>query len=90
MQDCIHRAFAHGHGNVSNVVFTESGALSKLLGFLLGVFVMQWGIGLAVDGFRAAGLAEAPAFRAALAVFAACSLLAYGYFVFASRDNRTE
>ncbi|MRD49044.1 MFS transporter [Caenimonas koreensis DSM 17982] len=51
-----------------------------------GVFVMQWGIGLLIDGFQAAGLAEVSAFRAAIAVFLACSCAAYGYFLLA-KDN---
>ena len=34
-----------------------------------GVFVMQWGIGLLIDGFGAIGLGEVASFRAAMAVF---------------------
>jgi MFS family permease len=51
-----------------------------------GVFLLQWGIGLAIDGFMAAGLEEISAFRAAMAVFLACSVGAYGYFL-AAKDN---
>ena len=51
-----------------------------------GVFVMQWGIGLLVDGFLAAGLGEVASFRAAMAVFLACSVISYGYFLLA-KDN---
>lgn len=54
----------------------------------LGVFVIQWGIGLLIDGFRAAGLAEISAFRAAFGVFMVASLLAYGWFLRGERDNR--
>lgn len=54
----------------------------------LGVFVIQWGIGLLIDGFRAAGLAEITAFRAAFGVFMVASLLAYGWFLRGERDNR--
>lgn len=56
----------------------------------VGVFVIQWGIGLAIDGFRAAGFTEADAFRGALAIFGASCVVSYGYFLVASRDNRTE
>jgi MFS family permease len=51
-----------------------------------GVFVMQWGIGLLIDGFTAAGLSEVASFRAAMAVFLACSVISYSYFVLA-KDN---
>jgi MFS family permease len=51
-----------------------------------GVFVVQWGIGLLIDGFMALGLPEVTSFRCALAVFLACSLAAYGHFLLA-KDN---
>jgi predicted MFS family arabinose efflux permease len=53
-----------------------------------GVFLIQWGIGLLIDGFRAAGLADAGAFRAAMAVFLACSVMSYGYFMLAKDNSR--
>jgi MFS family permease len=52
----------------------------------VGVFVVQWGIGLLVDGFQAAGLTVVEAFRAAMAVFLACIMLSYAWFVWA-KDN---
>ena len=52
-----------------------------------GVFVVQWGIGLLIDGFAAAGLDTVGAFRAAMSVFLACSAASYGYFMLANRDN---
>jgi predicted MFS family arabinose efflux permease len=54
-----------------------------------GVFVMQWGIGLLIDGFLAAGLPEVAAFRGAMAVFLACNLLSFGYFLLA-KDNSVQ
>lgn len=54
-----------------------------------GVFVVQWGIGLLVDAFGAAGLATVDAFRAAMAVFLACNTAAYVYFMWARRDNQS-
>ncbi|MCO5105072.1 MAG: MFS transporter [Burkholderiaceae bacterium] len=46
-----------------------------------GVFVLQWGIGLAVDGFVAAGLDLLGAFRAALGGYLACNLFAWLWFL---------
>ena len=53
-----------------------------------GVFTLQWGIGLAVDGFLAAGLGTVDAFRAAMGVFLACCMAAYGYFLLGKSHNR--
>ena len=47
-----------------------------------GVFVLQWGIGLLIDVFGAAGLAQAASFQAAMAVFLGCSVAAYGWMMF--------
>ncbi len=52
-----------------------------------GVFVVQWGIGLLVDGFAAAGLSEADRFRAAMAVFLATSIGAWAWFLRGAQDN---
>lgn len=46
-----------------------------------GVFVVQWGIGLAVDAFAAAGLATVPSFQAAMAVYLVCNAGAYAWFL---------
>jgi predicted MFS family arabinose efflux permease len=54
-----------------------------------GVFVVQWGIGLAVDGFKLLGLTEAGAFQTAMAVFLMFSLVSYVYFLSAKSHNRT-
>jgi MFS family permease len=54
----------------------------------LGVFVVQWGMGLMIDGFRNAGYAEPIAFRAAMAVFLVSCLLSYGYFLKHKSDTR--
>jgi len=45
-----------------------------------GVFVVQWGIGLAVDALRALGWGEVNAFRGAVALFGVCCLWAYAQF----------
>jgi predicted MFS family arabinose efflux permease len=53
-----------------------------------GVFVVQWAIGLLVDGFLAAGLTEVGAFRGSMSVFLACIMLSYAYFVLAKDNSR--
>jgi predicted MFS family arabinose efflux permease len=53
-----------------------------------GVFVVQWGVGLLIDGFEALGLDTVGAFRAAMTIFLACTTGAYGYFMLVKRDNR--
>jgi MFS family permease len=52
------------------------------------VLVMQWGIGLLIDGFLAAGLGEVASFRAAMTVFLVCSVISYGYFMLAKDNSR--
>lgn len=52
-----------------------------------GVFAVQWGIGLAVDAFRAAGLKEIPAFQSSMGLFLLCCVVSYGYFLAPTRDN---
>ncbi len=56
----------------------------------LGVFALQWGIGLALDGFLALGWSELAAFRGAMASFLACCVLAYAYFLWAQSHNRSR
>ncbi|AMO22967.1 MFS transporter [Ramlibacter solisilvae] len=51
-----------------------------------GVFVVQWGIGLLVDAFTAAGWDAVAAFRGAMAVFLATCLFGWGWFMLA-KDN---
>lgn len=48
-----------------------------------GVFAVQWGIGLMIDGFKALGWPEVPAFQGAFGVFLLCNVVAYVYFVVA-------
>jgi MFS family permease len=47
----------------------------------VGVFTVQWGIGLLVDAFAALGLAQVASFQAAFSVFWACCVGAYIYFL---------
>ena len=53
-----------------------------------GVFAVQWGIGLGIDAFKAAGLAEVDAFRAAFGLFLGGCVLSYLWFVLAPVDRR--
>ena len=46
-----------------------------------GVFTIQWGIGLLIDGFRALGWAEVAAFQAAVSVFLVCCIGSYLHFL---------
>ena len=49
----------------------------------LGVFVLQWGIGVGIDVFSAAGASATDAFRATMGVYLACSVASYLYFLWA-------
>ena len=53
-----------------------------------GVFVIQWGIGLLIDGFKALGLSEVQSFQAAFAMFLACSVASYVHFLMAKSHNQ--
>lgn len=46
-----------------------------------GVFTVQWGVGLAVDGFMAMGWGTVAAFRGAMAAFLAMCVFGYGWFM---------
>ncbi len=52
-----------------------------------GVFVVQWGIGLLIDAFKAVGLSEIASFQAAMSVFLCCSLASYAWFLRGKADN---
>jgi hypothetical protein len=56
----------------------------------LGVFLVQWGIGLLIDAFRALGWAEVSSFRAAFAAFLGCSVLSYAWFLYSRSHNRSR
>ena len=53
-----------------------------------GVFALQWGIGLAIDLFRAAGWGGVSAYRGAFALLLVCQMLAYLWFLL--RAGRTR
>ncbi len=52
-----------------------------------GIFVVQWGIGLAIDAFGRLGFDTVGAFRGALGVFLVCCVLSYLYFLWAAPHN---
>ena len=52
-----------------------------------GVFVVQWGIGLLIDGFKVLGWAEIAAFQGAFGVFLTCCVASYVYFVWKRPDT---
>jgi predicted MFS family arabinose efflux permease len=56
----------------------------------VGVFTVQWGIGLLIDAFRAHGMVEVSAFRAAFGVFLATSMLSYAWFLWSRSHNRQQ
>jgi predicted MFS family arabinose efflux permease len=56
----------------------------------VGVFVVQWGIGLLVDALRARGFTEVAAFRGAFGVFLATSVLSYAWFLWSRSHNRQQ
>ena len=56
----------------------------------LGVFVVQWGVGLAVDGFVAAGLGTVAAYQSGMALFLACYGGAYAWFVWRGRSDNAD
>ena len=52
-----------------------------------GVFVVQWGVGLAIDGFRILGWQEVPAFQMAMTIYLLCTVLSYAYFLTTKSHN---
>ena len=55
-----------------------------------GVFVVQWGIGLAVDALGALGLGTVPAFQAAMGLFLLCNAAAYAWFLLRGQPHNAE
>ncbi len=53
-----------------------------------GVFCVQWGIGLLIDGFKAAGWGEVAAYQGAMSVLLACCMASHAYFLWAKPHNQ--
>ncbi len=60
-----------------------SGRVNTALNLLVfvGAFVLQWGIGAAVDAFASGGMARAEAFRATLSALLVAQVLAFAWFL---------
>ena len=54
----------------------------------LGVFAVQWSIGLMIDGLAAWGLARQPAFQLSMLVFLVGCVASYAFFLRAAGHNR--
>jgi predicted MFS family arabinose efflux permease len=54
----------------------------------MGIFAMQWGIGLLVDALRARGWSEPASFQGAMLVYLCCCLAALAFYMHARADNR--
>jgi MFS family permease len=52
-----------------------------------GVFVVQWGIGLLIDAFKALGMSDIDSFQAAMGVFLCCCIASYAWFIRGKADN---
>ena len=52
-----------------------------------GVFVIQWGIGLMIDGLLALGASQLLSFQLAFAVYLGCGVLSYIFFLVTSSHN---
>jgi predicted MFS family arabinose efflux permease len=91
---CVTSTFMSLAQPAVGMVFPASLAGRALSGYNLvifvGVFVVQWGIGLLVDGLRALGLTEVDAFRGAMGVFLATCVFSYGWFLWSRSHNRQQ
>jgi predicted MFS family arabinose efflux permease len=55
-----------------------------------GIFVVQWGIGLAVDAFSSLGWTVVASYQGAMGVFLVLSVASYGYFLSVRAHNRAS
>ena len=58
------------------------------LAIFSGVFVVQWGIGLGVDGLKALGMSEVAAFQWAMSLFLLACVASYLHFLRVRPDNQ--
>jgi MFS family permease len=76
------------------MAFAPSLAGRALSGYNLvifaGIFVVQWGIGLLVDAFKAAGFSEVASFQTAMAILLCCCTASYAYFLWVKADNSPQ
>ena len=71
------------------MAFPPAQAGRALSGFnlilFIGIFSVQWGVGLAIDNLRSLGFSEVNAFRGAFAGFLLCCVASYGHFLRSQR-----
>jgi len=89
---CMACSFVTPSQPAVGMVFAAETAGRALSAFNLvvfaGVFVVQWGIGLAIDGLVTLGATRGAAFQLAFAGYLACCVAAYVHFLHAGRHNR--
>ena len=88
---CVSSSFMGLAQPAVGMAFRASLAGRALSGYNLiifsGVFVVQWGIGLLVDGFQASGWGTVASFQGAMAVLLLCCTVSYLYFLRVKVDN---
>ena len=89
---CIGCSFVSLSQPAVGMAFPQALAGRALSGYnlvlFLGIFVVQWGIGLLIDGFKSMGFTEPNAYRCAFAVYLLCCVASYVHFITAKRDNQ--
>lgn len=53
-----------------------------------GVFAVQWGVGLMIDGLQLLGWTQVAAYQGAIGIFGLCCASSYGYFLATTRSSR--
>ena len=88
---CISSSFMGLAQPAVGMAFRASLAGRALSGYNLvifsGIFVVQWGIGLLVDGFQASGWGRVASFQGAMAVLLCFGVASYLYFLSVKVDN---
>jgi len=56
--------------------------------FFVGIFVLQWGIGIVIDYVISLGYSEATSFRVAIFILMIINILSYLYFIIKNLKNR--
>lgn len=88
---CVSSTFVAASQPALAMAFPQALAGRALSAFNLvifaGVFAVQWGIGLAVDAFGAAGFSTVESFQAAVLAYGICNVGAYGWFALQGRPH---
>ena len=88
---CVSSSFMGLAQPAVGMAFRASLAGRALSGYNLiifsGVFVVQWGIGLLVDGFQAAGWGTVASFQGSMTILLCCCVTSYLYFLSVKVDN---